>query len=219
VNKSLVLLKNDNDALPITDDAAVILVGGQGGNDIGTLLGGWSIEWQGGVGDTTTGTTIFQAVQDVVPEGTEVYYDRYGRFRKLDADVIADVGIAVVGETPYAEGAGDNKELSLSSADVNLIAKMRERCDKLIVVLISGRPLIITDQLDLADAFVAAWLPGTEGEGVVDNLFGYQPFTGKLSYTWPRSADQLPFDFANLGEGEDGPLFPFGYGLELDAIR
>jgi beta-glucosidase len=91
---------------------------------------------------------------------------------------------------------------------------MRERVDKLVIILVSGRPMIIGDALDQADAFVAAWLPGTEGAGVADNLFGDQPFTGKLPYTWPRSIDQLPFDFSKLAtEGDAAPLFPFGYGL------
>ncbi len=219
VSRSMVLLKNDNDALPISEDPALILVGGQGGNNIGIQLGGWSIEWQGDVGDITPGTTILEAIQNIVPEDTEIYYDRYGRFRGAPDDVQADIGIAVVGELPYAEGLGDSNDLTLSSADINLIEKMRERCDRLIVILISGRPMIITEQLDLADAFVAAWLPGTEGQGVADVLFGYQPFTGRLSFTWPRSMEQLPFDFDNLGEGEDGPLFPFGYGLETETTR
>ena len=90
---------------------------------------------------------------------------------------------------------------------------MRDKCKTLIVILLSGRPMVVTDQLKNWDAFVAAWLPGTEGQGVADVLFGDKPFTGKLPYTWPRSNDQLPFDFKNLGTGDQGPLFPFGYGL------
>ncbi|MCA9875400.1 MAG: glycoside hydrolase family 3 C-terminal domain-containing protein, partial [Anaerolineales bacterium] len=104
-------------------------------------------------------------------------------------------------------------DLRLPVNDLRMIQRMEERCEQLVVVLVSGRPLVITDRLDSWDALVAAWLPGTEGQGVADVLFGDAPFTGKLSYTWPRSADQLPFDFANLGEGEEGPLFPYGYGL------
>jgi beta-glucosidase len=124
------------------------------------------------------------------------------------------VGIVVVGEPTYAEGYGDRADLSLSEADMALIERMRQRSQKLVVLLFSGRPLIITGQLRLADAFVAAWLPGTEGQGVADVLFGDRPFSGRLPYTWPRSMDQLPFDFAALGAGEAGPLFLYGYGLE-----
>jgi beta-glucosidase len=87
----------------------------------------------------------------------------------------------------------------------------------LIVIILSGRPLVITEQLPLADAWVAAWLPGTEGAGIADVLFGDYPFTGKLPYTWPRTNEQLPININNAGDrtGCDGPLFPFGYGLEF----
>jgi beta-glucosidase len=120
---------------------------------------------------------------------------------------VADVGIVVVGESPYAEGVGDRKDLGLSSADVQLIEGMREHSERLVVILLSGRPMIITAQLPLADAWVAAWLPGTEGAGVVDVLFGDYPFTGRLPYAWPKSMDQVP---RNQG---DEVLYPFGYGL------
>ena len=122
----------------------------------------------------------------------------------------------VVGEQPYAEGVGDTIDLRLSNADIAAIQNTRERVKKLVVVILSGRPLIITNQLPLAEAWVAAWLPGSEGQGVADLLFGDFPFTGKLSYTWPRSNEQLPINLNNSEgkTGEDAPLFPFGYGLE-----
>ena len=125
----------------------------------------------------------------------------------------AQVCIAVVGEEPYAEGIGDKADLALSNDDVKLLDKLRPICPKLVVVLLSGRPMVVTDQLPNWDAFVAAWLPGTEGQGIADVLFGDQPFSGKLPYTWPRSNDQLPFDFTNLPTGDQAPLFPFGFGL------
>ena len=121
----------------------------------------------------------------------------------------------MVGEQPYAEGVGDKADLSLSETDGNTINAMRSRVDKLIVVILSGRPLVITDQLANADAWVEAWLPGTEGEGVGDVLFGDKTFVGKLPYTWPRSNAQLPINENNSAgkTGCDAPLFPFGYGL------
>lgn len=121
----------------------------------------------------------------------------------------------MVSEAPYAEGVGDLRTISISNADVTSVEKLRGRVDKLIVIILSGRPVIITEILPLADAVVAAWLPGSEGAGITDVLFGDYPFSGTLPYTWPRSDDQLPMNINNLGDksGCDGPLFPFGYGL------
>jgi beta-glucosidase len=131
--------------------------------------------------------------------------------------VIADVGVVVIAEYPYVEWTGDNAFLAVDPADVAMINRMRERSEKLIIILLSGRPVIISDILMTADAFVAAWLPGTEGQGVADVLFGDKPFVGRLPYTWPRTIEQLPFDFANLpDEGCGAPLFPFGYGLTVE---
>jgi beta-glucosidase len=218
VSESLVLLKNDNDTLPLNKDTARIFIAGSSADDIGVQSGGWTIEWQGRAGKITTGTTIRDAITSAVGSSAEVTFDRFGNFKKaVDAagnPLRADVGIVVVGEQPYAEGKGDASDLALTESDMTVINKMRERVDKLVIILVSGRPMIIGDALDQADAFVAAWLPGTEGAGVADNLFGDQPFTGKLPYTWPRSMDQLPFDFSKLAtEGDAAPLFLFGYGL------
>lgn len=210
VAESAVLLKNDNAALPITKDNPTIFVAGQFADDIGAQCGGWTIEWQGKLGAITEGTTILDGIVSRV--GENVHYDRNGRFSDVtDANgnpVKADVGIVVVGETPYAEGPGDLADLSLSDVQTRLIQSMREQADTLVVILISGRPMIITEELELADAFVAVWLPGTEGAGVADVLFGDVPFTGKLPFTWPRSMDQVP------QAGISDPLFPLGYGLE-----
>jgi beta-glucosidase len=210
VRESLVLLKNDNSALPIAKDTPSIYVAGQGADDIGMMCGGWTITWQGESGNIQIGTTIISAIKAAVSPNTTVEYDKYGRF-----DGEAGVGIVVVGEMPYAEGLGDKADLSLSVADVAVINNVRPSVDKLIVVIISGRPLVITDQFPTADAWVAAWLPGSEGAGVADVLFGDYPFTGKLPYTWPRSNDQLPINENNdVGKtGCEAPLFHFGYGL------
>jgi len=221
VSESLVLLRNENDALPIADDAGVIFVAGQGGDDVGLQSGGWTIEWAGGLGDITPGTTILDGIEAAVSEDTEVYFNALGRFNRVvdenDNPVIADVGIVVLAELPYAEWEGDNAFLDIDPAEVMMIERMQERSEKVIVILLSGRPMIISDLLLEADAFVAAWLPGTEGNGITDVLFGDVPFTGKLPYTWPRTIEQIPFDFDNLpDEGCDSPLFPYGYGLTVD---
>jgi beta-glucosidase len=207
VGKSLVLLKNDGDLLPLSTESDLIYVGGQAADDIGIQSGGWTIEWQGKPGDITPGTTILEAIQNTVSSDTEVIYSPDGEFD--GAEGTAPVCIAAVGERPYAEGLGDDPDLLLSKPDLKTVSAMRDVCDKLVVILVTGRPLIITDEIDGWDALLVAWLPGTEGQGVADGLFGLRPITGKLSYTWPRAVDQLP-----LGAGEGDPLFPFGYGLE-----
>lgn len=213
VRKSLVLLKNEGDVLPLSKDLPLILVAGEAADDIGIQCGGWTIEWQGKAGDITEGTTIREGIEAAVDAGSTVRFNRWGRFEDVE-DGAADVGIVVVGEEPYAEGVGDRADLSLSEKDLQTIERVRAKVKTLVVILVSGRPMILGDALDQADALVAAWLPGSEGAGVADVLFGDYPFSGTLPYIWPRSMDQLPFDFANLPtEGPDAPLFPRGYGL------
>jgi beta-glucosidase len=219
VRKSLVLLKNEGEVLPIAIDTDSIFVAGAGADDIGYQLGGWSIEWQGELGDITPGTTILDGIQAIVNDPSQVVYDKDGNFpEQLDENgdpMSADVGILVIAEKPYAEGVGDQADLRLASPDILKMQAMRARCNQLIVILISGRPLIITDQYLIPDAWVAAWLPGTQGEGVADVLFGDFPFTGKLPYSWPRENEQLPININNLGikDACDMPLFPYNYGL------
>jgi len=210
VRKSLVLLKNDNEVLPISKDVKSILVAGQGADDIGMQCGGWTIEWQGKTGDITTGTSILDGFKATVASETSVNYSPDGNF-----DEDAEIGIAVVGEQPYAEGVGDASDLQLSEGDIDTIQNIKPHVKKLIVVILSGRPLVISDQIDQADAWVAAWLPGTEGQGISDVLFGDHPFTGKTPYSWPRSNEQLPININNSVDktGCNAPLFPFGYGL------
>jgi beta-glucosidase len=210
VRKSLVLLKNDGGTLPLSTDIPLILVAGQAADDVGLQCGGWTIAWQGGSGDITPGTTLLAGIRAAVSENTTVRYDPAGKFdaaEGLGAEAVAGVGIVVLSEEPYAEGEGDRGDLHLLDADVALLKRVRSRSKKLVVILISGRPMIVTEQLSLVDALVAAWLPGTEGDGVAQVLFGAYPFTGTLPHAWPRSMDQVP-----RKEGDD-PLFPFGYGL------
>ncbi len=122
----------------------------------------------------------------------------------------ADVGLVVVGETPYAEGFGDRTDLGLAKEDLEAIANVKKAGIPVVVVLLSGRPMILGDVLAQSDALVAAWLPGTEGQGVTDVLFGdYKP-TGKLPFTWPRSMAQMPI---NVGDAAYDPLFAYGFGL------
>ncbi len=206
VRKSIVLLKDDNKVLPISKRATRILVAGRGADDLGMQCGGWTIDWQGKHGNVTTGgTTILAAIRDAVTDQTEVRHSIDG-----SAAAGADVGIVVIGENPYAEGNGDNGSLTLTAEDLQTVRNLKQANIPVVVILLAGRPLVITDVLDMADAFVVAWLPGTEGQGVADVLFGdYKP-TGKLSFTWPRSVDQLPI---NLGDAAYDPLFPYGFGL------
>jgi len=211
VRKSLVLLKNDNNALPIDKNVSTILVAGI--NSTGVQAGGWTLDWQGEQRNTLVGTTILEGIQELVGPNSQVLYNSLGQFASFSGK--APVGIAIVGEVPYAEGMGDRADLTLYNVHLTVINALRPKVDKLIVVILSGRPLVITDQYQTADAWVAAWLPGSEGAGVADVLFGDYLFFGKLPYTWPRSNDQLPLNINNSANltGCAAPLFPFGYGL------
>lgn len=208
VRKSLVLLKNENKTLPIAKDLARIHVGGKSADDIGNQCGGWTILWQGKSGTVTSGgTTVLQAIKGVVSPETQVTYSADGTGAEG-----ASLAIIVVGERPYAEGIGDRADLSLEDADAIAIANAKKAGIPVVVVLMSGRPMILKDSLTQANAFVAAFLPGTEGQGITDVLFGdYKP-TGKLSFSWPKSMDMLPLNIHTPKEKYD-PLFPFGYGL------
>lgn len=221
VSQSLVLLKNENSALPLDADAVqTVFLTGQGVDNIGMQAGGWTIEWQGVGVNGLPGTTLLDAFEQMFGENTTLRYSPRGRFTNEDGSPAhADIGIIVVGEQPYTEWFGDSAILTLLPRDRDLIATMREQVDILIVILLSGRPLAIDTELNHADAFVAAWLPGSEGLGVTDVLFGERDFTGKLPFTWLRSVEQLPYDFTALPtEGCDAPLFPFGYGLSYTDV-
>jgi beta-glucosidase len=206
VRQSLVLLKNEKKTLPISKKVAHVHLAGKTADDIGNQCGGWTIEWQGKSGAVTPGgTTILKAIQNTVSKGTKVTFSLDGSGAEG-----ASVGIVVVGEKPYAEGTGDREDLSLSAEDAAAVENLKKAGIPVVVVLVSGRPLIVGSTLDHADAFVAAWLPGTEGQGVADVLFGdYKP-TGKLSCSWPRSMGQIPI---NVGDANYDPLFKYGYGL------
>ncbi|MBE3092928.1 MAG: glycoside hydrolase family 3 C-terminal domain-containing protein [Chloroflexi bacterium] len=206
VRESLVLLKNEGSLLPLSKDLDSIVVAGGRADDIGSQCGGWTITWQGAVGEITEGTSILEAIKNTVSNDTIVTYSADGSEVPSDADV----AIVVVGETPYAEFTGDDKDLLLSTQDIATINNVLDAGIPVAVILISGRTMIITSEIDKWDALVAAWLPGTEGQGVADVIFGDYAPTGKLSYTWPRSIEQLPI---NDTDGSKGSLFPFGFGL------
>ncbi|GKQ41559.1 carbohydrate binding domain-containing protein [Streptomyces sp. A012304] len=201
---SQVLLKNAGGLLPLKKTQKVY-VAGSNADDIGNQAGGWTVTWQGASGAITPGTTILQGLRRA---GGSVTYSK-------DASAPTDghdVGVVVVGETPYAEGVGDvgnGHDLLLSAADQAAVDRVcaAMRCA---VLIVSGRPQLIGDRLDAIDALVASWLPGTEGDGVADVLYGRRPFTGQLPVTWPRSEAQLPI---NVGDTSYDPQFPYGWGL------
>jgi beta-glucosidase len=212
VRETLVLLKNERQTLPASKQAKHIHVAGKNADDIGNQCGGWTITWQGKSGDTTTGgTTILKAIQESVSPQTKVTFARDGSGASS-----ADVGIVVIGELPYAEMLGDRTDLSLSDEDVAAVEAVKQAGIPVVVVLLSGRPVIIDKILDKADALVAAWWPGTEGRGVTDVLFGDFNFKGKLSRSWPRSMDQIPI---HVGDAKYDPLFKYGYGLQYPQSK
>ncbi len=211
VAQSQVLLKNEGEMLPLPKDLPTLYVAGAAADDIGIQSGGWTIEWQGKQGDISPGTTILQGIENAVSPETTVVYNKFAQFGDVPGEE-SIVCLGVVGEMPYAEGQGDSATLALPVKELRTINRLVEMCDQLAVVLVSGRPLMVADQVENWDALVAAWLPGTEGQGVADVLFGDKPFTGKTAYTWPINIEQLPLDFNNLGEDE--VLYPFGFGLQ-----
>ncbi|SEE51575.1 glycoside hydrolase family 3 N-terminal domain-containing protein [Streptomyces sp. Ag109_O5-10] len=202
--ESQVLLKNSDGVLPLKKSQKVY-VAGSNADDLGNQTGGWTITWQGQSGTHTTGTTILQGMRNA---GGDVTYSK-------DASAPTsgyDVGVVAVGETPYAEGVGDvgnGNDLVLSAADQAAVDKVCAAM-KCAVLVVSGRPQLIGDRLGEIDALVASWLPGTEGDGVADVLYGKKAFTGQLPVTWPKSEAQLPI---NVGDASYDPQYPFGWGL------
>jgi beta-glucosidase len=201
VRKSMVLLKNETNLLPLPKNGKEIIVAGRGANNIGMQSGGWTISWQGEMEKKTEGTSVLEAIKQTVDPGTLVKFSEDG------TNAEGDIAVVVIGEEPYAEMEGDRVDLSLNKKDLDVIKRLKNKNIPVVVVLFSGRPMIITDEIEQWDSFIAAWLPGTEGQGIADVLFGdYKP-TGKLSFSWPKSMDQLPISKA------DDHLFDFGDGL------
>lgn len=211
VARSVVLLKNTANVLPIAKTATVLHLAGAGADDLGRQCGGWTISWQGGLGKTTTGTTLRTAITERAGSATRVTYSVDG-----SGAAGASLGIVVGGETPYAEYKGDRKDLSLAAEDIEALRAVKRQGIPAVLLLLTGRPLILGPALDLADAIVVAWLPGTEGQGVADVLFGDVPPTGKLGHSWPRTMNQIPI---NVGDKTYDPLFPYGFGLGYAAAK
>jgi beta-glucosidase len=200
VRQSLVLLRNEGQTLPLSTNLKRVRLVGKGADDLGMQCGGWTISWQGDLGKVTpAGTTILEAIRQAVNPNCVVAFSQDG-----SAAESADVAIVVVGEKPYAEMKGDRADLHLPPEDVALIRKAKQTSARVVTILLSGRPLALGEALEASDAFVAAWLPGTEGQGVADVLFGIWKAGGKLPRAW-------------LGEGQGmssaGAVFPSGFGL------
>jgi beta-glucosidase len=212
VQKSQVVLKNEGGILPIRRDVSKLFVAGKSAHNIGLQSGGWTIQWQGGDGPITPGTTILDGIRDAVSPTTTVNFDAEAN----GADRSYDLAIAVVGERPYAESEGDRSDdaLGLDVADRAVLAKLKATGVPVVVLLVSGRPLDIHNELPDWQGFVASWLPGTEGGGVADVLFGRVSPTGKLPVTWPTTPQDEPI---NVGDGKTG-LFPFGFGLSYPVV-
>ncbi len=212
--ESQVLLTNDDDTLPLTGSQPVYVAGGSA-DSFGKQAGGWTLQWQGDPDNVIPGTTILDGINE--DAGGPVTFSE-----DASAEIPGDAaGIVVVGETPYAEGPGDYngptwapngiQTMTFSDSDRAAIETVCAAAASCTVVVVSGRPMIIPpDLLSQIDALVEAWLPGSEGAGVADTLFGLQPYTGKLPVTWPRTIDQEPI---NVGDADYDPLFPYGHGL------
>lgn len=221
VRESLVLLKNNGGVLPLSRDKKILVVG-RSADSLPNQTGGWSITWQGNENtnaDFPNGTTVFAAIRDAIG-ADHVAYDLSARGTDLGR---FDAVIAVIGESPYAEGKGDLATLSNpNESDLALLKRVSGKGVPVVTVFISGRPLYVNPELNRSDAFVAAWLPGTEGQGIADLLFRgadgsvIHDFSGRLSYSWPKTACQSPL---NLGDPDGAPLFPYGWGLSYAAPR
>lgn len=204
VRESLVLLKNTGGALPLSRDKS-LLICGAAADDLGRQCGGWTVSWQGKSGQRVPGgTSILQGIREAAGPAAKITY-------APDADGAegAEVIVAVVGEPPYAESLGDSEHLGLPAEDARLLDKLKSAKAPVVLVLLSGRPLPLAGAIESSEAVIAGWLPGSEGQGVADVLFGDYPFQGKLAFTWPKSADQHPINGSDAVDAQ----FPLGFGL------
>lgn len=214
VRESLVLLKNEDSILPLEKETKKIVVVGEHANSTGLQSGGWTVNWQGTIENYKGGTTILEGIEKLV-EGT-VVFDENATGNHFDADV----AIIAVGEPPYAEFFGDigheSNELTLTLTEKhqNYINTYVNEGVKVVVLLISGRPLVTTKQIEQSNAFVAAWLPGSEGDGIAQVLFGDYNFTGRLPHSWPKDLEDYNDKYGpNFWDSSIEPLYPFWHGL------
>ncbi|KAI4305206.1 hypothetical protein L6164_028588 [Bauhinia variegata] len=213
VRKSLVLLKNGRDPskpfLPLNKIPQSILVAGTHADNLGYQCGGWTKKWNGCSGKITIGTTLLEAVKEAVGVETEVIYEQHPSKDTIEHNEFS-FAIVAVGEEPYAETFGDNSELVIPMNGADIISLVAEKIPTL-VILISGRPLVLEPWLlEKIDALVAAWLPGSEGQGITDVIFGDHDFKGRLPVSWFKSVEHLPI--SNRVNSHD-PMFPLGFGL------
>jgi beta-glucosidase len=214
VRESLVLLKNENNALPLKKNSKIVVVGEFGDNS-GLQSGGWTVNWQGTTENYRGATTILEGIR--MFSDNEVMYDPEGTAQIDDVDV----ALIVVGESPYAEFFGDiggemnEYQLTLTETHQSYINNYAEKGIKTVLVLISGRPLVVTEQLKQCDALVAAWLPGSEGHGIAEVLFGKYDFTGRLPHSWPKSEENYSEKYGpNFWDSSNEHLFHLGFGLK-----
>jgi beta-glucosidase len=208
VRESLVLLKNDRNVLPLAK-AARVHVAGAKADDLGAQCGGWTVSWQGKRGRVTDGTTLLEAIRRAAAPGAAITFSGNDAAAAAKG-VTADVHVVVIGEEPYAEGKGDRPIPELTRDDELLVSDLKATGKPVVLVLLTGRPLIVSSAFDKADAVLVAWLPGSEGDGVADVLYGDVKPTGKLSHSWPRELIQIPI---NEGDERYQPLYPYGFGL------
>lgn len=212
---SQTLLRNDDDLLPLPTRGRSLLIAGRAADDVGLACGGWSISWMGSAGPITPGSTFLDGVRELAPDA-DVVHEPQG-----DGAARADVGVVVVAEEPYAEGLGDRFSVRLDDDQQALVQRVRARVDRLVLILVSGRPLVLGPALDAADAIVAAWLPGSESAGVADPLFGRTGYHAKLRFLWPAADAQLPlhpFGGAMASPAAGDPVWTIGHGLVTDAV-
>ena len=204
VQKSLVVLKNDGGVLPLAKATANVALAGNTADNTGNMCGGWTITWQGQNASPVPGATSVRQAMEAAIAG-RVTYSANGSTRGS-----ANVGVAVIGESPYSEGVGDRSDLTIPSDQVAVVRTLKEAGLRTVVVLVAGRPMILEPLMQYADAIVMAWLPGSEGAGVTDVLFGDVRPSGKLPFTWPRTMAQIPI---NQGDATYDPLYPYGHGV------
>ncbi len=213
VRESLVVLKHEKQTLPLSKRIKHLAVVGKAADNLGIQCGGWTIDWQGEPGNQMPGgTTILKAIRETVSPETKVTFSADGNDIKS-----ADAIVVVVGELPYAEMNGDRSDLRLPTKDLALIERADKTGAPVITILLSGRPLVLGAALEHSDAFLAAWLPGTEGHGVTDVLFGDFKPTGKLPMPWLKSNQALADGADQITPAK--PLFPLGFGLNLPAAN